>query len=129
MDFTSGDWIRLPDMSQGRNDHSCGLAKGAEVVVAGGDNGDFDLASSEILNLETMEWRTGPDLPGSLAAAASVPYGDTFLVVGGYHINELDQIYQFDPENEAWIERTEKLETARFYQVAVPLPELPFICE
>ena len=36
MEIATGEWIRLPDMSQGRDDHGCGMANG-EIVVTAGD--------------------------------------------------------------------------------------------
>ena len=51
--------------------------------------GSQDLPT-EILSLETMEWREGPtNIPGKIRGympfySRSVPYGDTFLLVGGY---------------------------------------------
>ena len=34
-------------------------------------------------NTATGEWRPGPPLPEAVARGASVPHGDTFLVLGG----------------------------------------------
>ena len=56
-------WQRLPDIPTRRGKHVCGVidrGNGREVVVAGGEGplGET-LDSVEILNLDTMEWRTG----------------------------------------------------------------------
>ena len=37
-------------------------------------------SSTEIFNLDSMEWRDGPEFPFDMAAGSSVPYGDSFLV-------------------------------------------------
>ncbi len=44
-----------------------------------------------------------------MSAAASVPYGNTFLLVGGN-----DEVFKFIPETEQWEEMPEKLSEGRF---------------
>ena len=74
-------------------------------VVVGGNR-----KTSEILDLYTMSWRDGP-IPGSwYLDGTAAQFGDTFVVVGG---STSDGIYEFDAENEEWIERPEKLSTER----------------
>ncbi len=48
-------------------------------------------------------------LPRTVSAAASVPYGNTFLLAGGE-----DSIYKFLPETEEWEEMPEKLSEGKF---------------
>ena len=50
-----------------------------EFVVAGGFP---KKTTSEILNLSTLNWRPGPDLPGERFYSKAVEFGDTFLIVG-----------------------------------------------
>ena len=80
-------------------------------VVVGGNK-----LSSEILDLETMTWRDGPTAGGWYSNNVAAQFGDTFVVVGG---DVTDNIYEFDAENEAWIERHEKLSTERRDTTAV----------
>ena len=35
---------------------------------------------------------------------------------------------EYNPTNESWIDRSEKLETGRRYALAIPLPDDPNIC-
>ena len=50
-------------------------------------------------------------------------------VIGGYQNNgPIDSVYEFDPLEESWIERTEKLAQRRFYSAAIPLPDDPNVC-
>ena len=57
-----------------------------------------------------------------LAYATTVPYGDSFLLVGGQESGpngpHLATIYEFDAENWEWIEREERLERPRDGHVA-----------
>ena len=86
LEIDTGSWLQLPSMSQGRIAHACGSVNGGtELVVAGGwdfSHNYFD--STEVLDIEIDDyWRTVAPLPGAFAYPGSVPYGDTFLVVGG----------------------------------------------
>ena len=44
-----------------------------------------------------------------MSSPASVPYGNTFLLVGGN-----DEVFRFIPETEEWEEMPEKLSQGRF---------------
>ena len=78
-------------------------------VVAGGRND----ATSEILDLDTLTWRTGPSFPQVVDKSYGAQFGNTFVVVyeGG--------ILEFDPENEAWINGPETLDTFRSEPAAI----------
>ena len=79
--------------------------------MAGGQNSK----TSEIFDLATQTWRYGPDLPVSnqLYWGASVPYGDTFLIIGGYDYEYSDSILSFDPTLDSWVELPQKLTQGR----------------
>ena len=66
---------------------------------------------------------TGNDLPFALKGAASVPYNDSFLLVGGYdyHTGYLDTILQYIPESDSWVEMPSKLETPRRGPTVIPV--------
>ena len=78
--------------------------------------------------MDTLQWSAGPNLPRKCAYGVSVPFEDTFLVVGGYSSVSLDQILQFDQETETWITRTEKLATGRHYFAAFMVPDNAVKC-
>ena len=68
-----------------------------EVVVAGGAGNSGYLSSTEIYNVEDDTWRQGTPLPKTLAGPASLPYEDSFLILGGYDGSScLDSIYQVE---------------------------------
>ena len=78
-------------------------------VVAGGRS----KSTSEILDLDTLTWRVGPPMPMTVDRAYGAQYGNTFVVVHEFGI------YEFDPENEAWITREETLDNGRRDTVAI----------
>ena len=113
-------------------------------VVAGGQSS----SSADILNLETMEWRAGPNLPSkydtrggflnntytkcereidflllflvALRSSASVAYKSTFLLVGGLTSSNYDDtIFEFDPETDEWIQRNEMLSEGKDRLMAI----------
>ena len=95
-------------------------SSGQTYIAAGGDGGFGYTFDSYTLDLETLTWGFGPNLPRALAEPASVPYGDSFLVTGGKTSSgRLDTIYEYDWQGEDWIERPEKLPSARTGHVGV----------
>ena len=53
-------------------------------VVVGSGVSDFFYGDIEIYSQKSNSFESGPNLPYPLQGAASVQYGDTFIVVGGY---------------------------------------------
>ena len=91
-----------------------------EIVVTGGY---VEPSLSFIFSLETLEWRSGPDLPQPIFSGASVPYGRSFLAVGGLEgATETNGIYTFDPDEEEWVVLNRVLTTEREDQVVVVVP-------
>ena len=73
-------------------------------IVSGGR---FEETTSEILDLNTLNWREGPSLPTEVQESYGAQFGETFVVV------DESGIYEFDPENEAWIIWPETLDPPR----------------
>ena len=97
------------------------------VVVAGGR----DLNTVEIFFPSSMEWREGPDLPASdrWDAGMSVPFGNTFLIVGGEADGDIsDRIIKYDVDNDDWIELPQTLTTARADGAAFLVPDNYVTC-
>ena len=57
-----------------------------KVVVGSGYN-DYYGGDIEIYSQRDDSFQNGPPLPKPLEGAASVQYGDSFIVVGGYDYN------------------------------------------
>ena len=97
------------------------------LVTAGGDD-SYD-TSTWIYDLDSGLdiWRPGPLL--QYDRSFSVPYKNTFLVVGGeqnFNPNTYsDQIWQFndDPFDEKWILRDERFSTAGLWKTPILVPD------
>ncbi len=136
-DRVMGGWDELTSspMPGARRYTHAGLATrdngDQELVVAGGEFND----TSDILDLKTMMWRDGPKLPFDLQNGASVEFGSTFLLVGGYSIlggNVMESIIEYNPGpsigNESWTVRNETLKMARQDFAAFMVPNNYVAC-
>ena len=91
----------------------CGLAIASSgemsIVVAGGD---FGSVLVYIYDLTEETWREALNpLPFDLWLSSVVPFGDTFLAVGGLRADGQrdDRILEYQPDDESWIVREERL--------------------
>ena len=93
-------WDQKADMTDARRSHGCGRmtnpTTGKEEVVVAGGYGSAYLSSTEIYTVEDDAWRQGTPLPQALAYSASLPYEDSFLILGGYFSGCSDSIYQVE---------------------------------
>ena len=82
--------------------------------------------STEILNLDTMLWRAGPEFPTTNRTfyGTSLPYGHSFLAIGGYTIDAgiRDEIWFFNPDSYEW-ELIATMEQDRELFAAIALPD------
>lgn len=89
----------------------CGIAKksnGDKVIVIGGGV-DYQ-KKVQVIDVSTMKSHRAADLAHNFQFGASVPYGDTFLVVGGGAPGRyLRTIMQYNPEGETFNLRPESL--------------------
>ena len=60
------------------------LCTGTTLIVAGGDDGKNNV---EVLNTDTREWHTAPDLPLPLARSSIALCGDLVYLLGGLNKN------------------------------------------
>ena len=101
------------------------VASGGSPLLGKADAGDI---STWIYDLDSGIdiWRPGPALP--LQRGTSVPFGDTFLAVGGRlnysPFSYTDQIWEFnaDPSEEKWEPRNERLKSAKYGVAAFLVP-------
>ena len=102
------------------------------LVVSGGITSDpMYVRSTEILDLQTLQWTDGPDFPQEIAHTQAISFKNTFLAVGGYddgETNHLLSIYEFDFEGQAWIERGEALTAGRGAFTAFLVPDYAVAC-
>ena len=69
------------------------------ILVAGGYNSE---TTAEYLNLDTLLWEPRASLPQDVHYGASVPYQDSFLIVGGNTGSTLETIYYYNPTFDRW---------------------------
>ena len=71
-------------------------------------------------------------LPTRLCFGNVVPFGDTFLIVGGdtQMGNEryTEEILQFDPDSESWIVRDERMTIGRYLHFTVWVDASDYNC-
>ena len=96
-----------------------------EKVVAAGGGYPFPFSTVEVYDVANDTWTEGVDLPVPLYGAATVPFEDTFLVIGGkIDSNEWsDKVYKFNRPDSTWTEMPEfRLSEPKRDVVAMWLP-------
>lgn len=112
-----------------RENPVCGLSKDLEgnriLIYAGGDKAFDAEKTMHIFNFKTATWSQGKDMPYALTAPTNVPYGNTFLAVGG----DLDfdhycsRILTFDVESQSMkVLQGAELSSPRMSPVAILVP-------
>ena len=92
------------------------------ILIAGGPADTTAL----FLNLQTLIWEPKPNLPHDISQGVSVPFLDSFLIVGGESLGEtgfLDTIYYFNPGVEEWVLMDVRMEHKRVYHAAFMVPD------
>ena len=84
--------------------------------------GDLE-TSSEFLNLDTLIWEPKQSLPFDIELGASVPFKDSFLIVGGDSGDYLDTIYYYNPNTDQWELMEQMLKYEREYLAAFMVPD------
>ena len=125
-------WVEGPQMQDPRAFHSCGLVPNSalsthlSIIVAGGTLGN--MASVEILDQGSNQWRRGPDLPigSTYNTMVAHPLGG-IIVLGGKSLDlgPLDKLFYLPHAgpNAQWQELPQKLSVARALIVAVLVPD------
>ena len=106
-----------------------------KVVVTGGmDQHWSQLYTTQILDLESNVWTREDYQYVVMSEGVSVPYKNTFLIVGGRFYDGTTTTYQlniveFDPTDPGlWIQRTEQLTLSRFWHTALLVPDNAVDC-
>ena len=98
------------------------------LVVTGGWDGTAHITSTELLDLDSMQWSNGPELPYGIFDAVAVPYKNTFLIVGGREASGNNNYYhntilEFDAGTGDWITRSEQMSQERGIMAAFLVPD------
>ena len=111
-------------MREARAIHSC-LLINKEIFVVGG----YYMKTTEIFNLQSRTWRSGPDLPkeicySQLVKAQPSSQYSAFLIGGDrrHHPNAISDIFALTKDYKSFI-KIGDLKNARFDYVAMVLPD------
>ena len=104
-------WLSLEEkMHHYRRGHVCGITKNGDkeyIIMAGGQ----DTLITELLDIMTMKFIQGPDLPFKMDWAASLQFDSSFVIVGGEHIGYCSKagmcissnaLFEVNIENNIW---------------------------
>ena len=121
------EWSSLPSIPTGRQDCEAGFVTypdGSSGIMVAGGNANSNEVSVEFLNLDTLIWEPKQSLPVDIAWGASVPYKDSFLIVGGKSdlYSYLDTISYYNPTLDEW-ELVGQMDYEREYVAAFMVPD------
>ena len=97
------------------------------MVVVGGEGSSGYLSSTEILDVKTMTWSNGPNLPTSVTGNRGVEsVTDTYLgfSTGGYYRTVYNNIYglkKTSGNTYRWVQ-VQSMATGRYYHSVVNAP-------
>ena len=81
--FKKDSWTQMNSMKTARTYPTYWNINDKLVVMGGGDGFNY-FSSTEVLNLSTMNWSSGQELPYTMAYGNAVQYeGDLYLIVRG----------------------------------------------
>jgi hypothetical protein len=135
--FTFGEesWTKGPELKKKRGYHSCGKirrnkeSQEISIVVAGGYDGSSYLSSVEILDEDSNEWQTGPELPFEISSSQMVEdQNGGVVLIGGYSYadDNLDTLYHLPHggQDAVWTEmEQQKMQTGRSAHTAILVPD------
>ena len=127
-------WTEGPELKQTRNSHSCGRIrrdkKGQEmsIVVVGGSSGTSYLSSTEILDLKSNTWQTGPELPLGIKESQLVEdLNGGVVLIGGNSASDslLNTLYQLPHggQDAAWTLMDQKMKVGRYLHLSIMVPD------
>lgn len=105
IDWRSKTWTKLKKMKKYRMSHGCALVEGNKIMVIGNGWTQKEDVSTEIFSLDSMTWSYGPYMPRRMRDPQIVPYGDSFVLVGGGGpMDPYWETYEYMPANQTWIQ-------------------------
>ncbi len=134
--FTFGEesWTEGPELKNKRDTHSCGKirrnkeSQEMSIIVAGGEYGSSYLSSVEILDEDSNEWHTGPELPfGNYISQMVEDQNGGIVLIGGSSssVGSLDTLYQLPHggQDAVWTKMEQKMKIGRFRHTAFLVPD------
>jgi hypothetical protein len=129
--FTFGEesWTEGPELKTKRVYHSCGKirrnkdSQEMSIIVAGGQYVFSYLSSVEILDEDSNEWQTGPELPFGITASQMVEdQNGGVVLIGGQSssVSSLDTLFHLPHggQDAVWTKMEQKMKTGRALHTA-----------
>ena len=120
----------ISELKGPRHSHSCALltqfnsvtgVKELVVVVAGGENEDVTLSSTEVLKIGSSSgWLEGPNLTVPTSMATMVEYKGSVILIGG---NKKENLFQLSSIKDGWKMMPQALATPRSEHVSFLIPD------
>ena len=135
-DFQQEAWTVLPNLMQPRGMAGCATFEEqgqVKVIVSGGTINGQVFSSTEILDVQSWTWRTGPELPQTLYKHSMVTQNNQVYVIGGETKQGYQStIYRMECSELLechWQELTQKIQTPRCQFTAMLVPDELAKCE
>ncbi len=134
-DISQESWTTGPDLKIGRTSAACGLVSNLAIVVGG--RSPSVQSTTEILDLESNVWSSGPSLPsGGIYGASAVSFkGELFIIGGtsggghGASKSLLKLSCHGGEESCHWTTMDQKLGVARYFSVGILVPSSILDCQ
>jgi len=92
-------FYRIEDMNTPRKYHGCSVINDSTVLVAGGANDDYRaLSSTEYLDLTSLTWSAGPELPKNVYPAQMLGPEELGPEIGGHLLIGMDYLFKLEEE-------------------------------
>jgi len=115
----------LEPLQSARHRHACGSYRVGEtqmLIVTGGNDGQVDLDSTEVLDFNHGSWRYAQSLPAATFGLTGTLLDGVFHVTGGWQgLGRTDEILAWDAVAEVWT-LVGNLETPRNDHAVMELP-------
>ena len=118
-------------MQRSHHQHVCEpVGNDGKILITGYGKTD-DEHYTEIYDTQTDTWSDGSIIPieGDFRGAKSIQYGESTLVVGGFHEgHQMPYIWEHVAESDTWRARDELLQEPRSHFVAILVPDDVKLC-
>ncbi len=131
LDLRTLRWTRMPNAQYPMVSHACGVTRNetgpvAFVTMGSFINSNYGRTVAE-MDLHTGVWTGRGVFPEKKAFAASVPFEDSFVIVGGLVDNAFSgTAHRYHPGNHTWTQLTDSLSQRRRYLAAFGVQQTPF---
>merc|ERR1719348_275466 len=91
-------FYRIEDMKRARFIHGCSVINDSRVLVAGGRSENAPELSTEYLDLTSLTWSDGPELPKDVSSAQMLGPEVLGPEIGGHLIKGEEKIFKLEKE-------------------------------